>query len=87
MKIFRAEPENEDIQDIEEFKENLEALETMLQEIRHIIGHRRTLMKNADKKLQEFQDTIYAILIEDEYPKKRYFIPKDHDDETNSSSS
>lgn len=72
MKIFQTEPEHEESQEILELRKKLESLETILRDLRHIIGHRRTMLKNADKKLQEFQDTIYAMLMEDEYPRKKY---------------
>ena len=80
MKIFRAEPD-ETRSDFEEFQETLETLETMLQEIRATIGHRRTILKNADKKLQEFQDTIYAMLMEEKYPSKKYGSTENTKDE------
>ena len=79
MKIFHTEPENEETQDFKDFGEDIEALETMLAEIRQSIGHRRTMLKNAEKKLQEFQDTIYAMIMEEEYPRKKYFLVKDDD--------
>ncbi len=77
MKIPHTEPENEEIQELPELKSKLETLETMLVELRHIIGHRRTMLKNADKKLQEFQDMMNAMIMEEEYPKKRYFFKED----------
>ncbi len=81
MKIFRTEPENEEMQDFNEFTESIEALEAMLAEIRQSIGHRRTMLKNAEKKLQEFQDTIYAMIMEEEYPRRKYFIARDDDND------
>ena len=75
MKIFQTDPD-EIRQDFEEIQETLETLEAMLQEIRTTVGHRRTMLKNADKKLQEFQDTIYAMLMEEKYPSKKYVIPE-----------
>ena len=83
MKIFRADPD-ETRSDFEEVQETLEALETMLQEIRATIGHRRTILKNADKKIQEFQDTIYAMLMEEKYPSKKYVIADNTEDEPQS---
>lgn len=80
MKIFRTEAEYEDMNCPEEFQDKIDILENLLQEMRYIIGHRRTLLKNADKKLQEFQDTIYAMIMEEEYPKKR-ITPSQEDDE------
>ena len=80
MKIFQTDPD-ETRQNFEEIQQTLETLETMLQEIRATVGHRRTMLKNADKKLQEFQDTIYAMLIEEKYPRKKYIIAEDTKDE------
>lgn len=80
MKIFQIEAEYEDMNCPEEFQDKIDILENLLQEMRYIIGHRRTLLKNADKKLQEFQDTIYAMIMEEEYPKKR-ITPSQDDDE------
>ena len=80
MKIFQTDPD-ETRQDFEEIQETLEILETMLQEIRATIGHRRTMLKNADKKIQEFQDTIYAMLMEEKYPSKKYIIAENSEDE------
>ncbi len=81
MKIFRTDAENENMSFPEEFHENMDGLETMVQEMRSIIGHRRSLLKNADKKLQEFQDTIYAMIMEEEYPKKRVILSQDEDEQ------
>jgi hypothetical protein len=85
MKIFRTEFDNEEMQEFNDFKEGIEALEAMLAEIRQIIGYRRTMLKNADKKLQEFQDTIYAMIMEEEYPRKKYFIAEDDANDPESS--
>ena len=81
MKLFRTKPELAEMKDLQEIKETIQTLEKMLGEIRHIIGHRRTMIKNADKKLQEFQDTIYAMLIEEEYPRKKSYRVQDNSDE------
>ncbi len=72
MKIFQNEPENEKNQENQELKKKLDSFETILSELRHIIGYRRTMLKNADKTLQEFQDTMYAMLMEAEHPRKKY---------------
>ncbi len=71
MKIFRSNSEIAEIQDSQEIKKTIQSLEKMLEEIRHIINYRGTMLKNADKRLQEFQDTIYAMLIEENYPRKK----------------
>ena len=85
MKIFRTDAENQETEAPEELQENIDILENMLKELRHIIGNRRTLLKNADKKLQEFQDTIYAMIMEEEYPKKWMIPSQDEDDEESDS--
>ena len=64
MKIFRTKPEIVEIKDSQGVKKTIQSLENMLEEIRHIISHRGTMLRNADKKLQEFRDTMYAMLIE-----------------------
>lgn len=81
MKIFHPESEQEPLQDAAELDEQFGILEQTLGELRQIVGQRRTMLKNAEKKLQEFQDSIYAMLIEDEYPRKRVFMPDDDDNE------
>ena len=80
MKIFRTDVEHENMSFPEDIHENMDILENMLREIRSIIGHRRTLLKNADKKLQEFQDTMSAMIMEEEYPKKPGMFSRDDDD-------
>ena len=84
MKITQPEPENEKNPEFQELSDKLEALETMIEEIRHIVGHRRTMLNNADKKLQEFQDMMYAMIMEEEYPKKKYTLFQDDDDDLKS---
>ena len=86
MKIFHpeSEQEQEHAQDAAELDERFGTLEQTLSEFRQIIGQRRTMLKNAEKKLQEFQDSIYALLIEDEFPKKRVFMSDGEDDGDNS---
>ena len=79
MKIFRPDSEHDNMQQLKEFSESLEALESQLGELRQSVFHRRTMIKNAEKKLQEFQDTIYAMLMEEEYPRKKYVIIRDDD--------
>lgn len=81
MKIFRTKSEIADVKNLQETQNTLKTLEKMLEEIRRIIGYRRTLLKNADKKLQEFQDTIYAMIIEEDYPKKKSSGIPENDDE------
>jgi uncharacterized coiled-coil protein SlyX len=69
-----------EIKDLQEIKNTIQTLENMLKEIRHIIGYRRTLLKNADKKLQEFQDTMYAMIMEEDYPRKKNYPVPENDD-------
>lgn len=71
MKILQSKSEIADIKDSQEIKKTIQSLENMLEEIRHIINHRGTMLKNADKKFQEFQDTMYAMLIEENYSRKK----------------
>ncbi len=80
MKMFRSDSDQENRQNQDKFLEQFEALEKSVGELRQAIGYRRTLLKNAEKKLQEFQDTIYAILIEEEYPRKTSVIIPNHDE-------
>lgn len=80
MKILGTKPELADIKDSHEMQKTIQTLEMTLGEIRHIIGRQRTILKNADKKLQEFQDTMYAMLIEEEYPLKKT-SPEQADDD------
>ena len=81
MHIFRIPSDMADMKDSQEIKNTMQTLEHLLEEIRHIIGYRRTLLTNADKKLQEFQDTLYAMIMEDEYPSKRHYVTQENDDE------
>jgi hypothetical protein len=60
-----------DIHETQEIHQKIQDLEDFLGELRSMLGARRTALTNADKKLQQFQDTIYAMLIEDEYPSRR----------------
>ena len=82
MKLFRTHSEMAEIKDVQEIKNTIQTLEKMLEEIRHIIGYRRTLLKNADKKLQEFQDTMYAMIMEEDYPRRKNYRIRENDDET-----
>ena len=81
MNIFRTPSDMADIKDSQEIKNTMQALERLLEEIRHIIGYRRALLTNADKKLQEFQDTLYAMIMEDEYPSKKRYATHENNDE------
>jgi hypothetical protein len=82
MKIFRSETVQEDNYIRHEFYEQLKALEDTLGECRQIVGQRRIMLHNAEKKLQEYQDSIYAMLIEEDNPKrKRHFSNEDDDGE------
>lgn len=81
MKLFRTTSEVERAKDIQETQKALQSFEDMLEEIRQIIGNRRTILKNADKKLQEFQDTMYAIIMEENYPTKKFYRPGKPGDE------
>ena len=71
MKIFRSKSEIAEIKDSQEIQKTIQSFENKLEEIRHIFRCRGTMLKNAEKKLQEFQDTIYAMLIEENYSRKK----------------
>ena len=62
----------------------MDSLEEMLGDIRMLVDQRMTILTNANKKLQEFQDSIYAMLIEDEHPLRKSYRD-DPDDGTSSS--
>ncbi|MCP4401154.1 MAG: hypothetical protein GY801_28135 [bacterium] len=79
MKIFHPESEQAPLQNAAELDGRFDALEQTLGELRQLVGQRRTMLKNAEKKLQEFQDSMYAMLIEDEFPRKRVFEADDED--------
>ncbi len=70
MKLFHAEPEKDDREQVQTVSENFERLEETVEALHHRVSQRRTLLKNAEKKIQEFQDSIYAMLIEEDAPKK-----------------
>ena len=71
MKTFRSKSEITEIKDSQEIQKTIQSFEKRLEEIRHIINCHGTMLKNAEKKLQEFQDTIYAMLIEENYSRKK----------------
>ena len=85
MKIFHPDSEQEQAQNEAEFDEQLDIFEQTVGELRQRVGQRRTMLKNAEKKLQEFQDSIYAMLIEDEFLRKRVFIANDDEDDNDDS--
>lgn len=67
--------------DSQEIVQKIEELEDTLREMRTLLGERRTMLTNADKKLQQFQDSMYAVLIEEEHPsrKARHAEPDGHE--------
>lgn len=81
MKLFHAEPEKELLDDAPELREQLNELEDTVAALRQIVGQRRTMLQNADKKLQEFQDMMYAMLIEQDAPKRVAGGADDPDDD------
>lgn len=85
MKIFRTKSEISDIKESQEVQQTIQYLEETVEEIRHLLGHQRTLLTNAEKKLQEFQDTIYAMLIEERYPPKHLYRREHQDDDSTES--
>ena len=62
-----------EMKDSQEIHKTLEHLEEKLADIRMVLGQHMTTLTNANKKLQEFQDSIYAMLIEDEHPSRRSY--------------
>ena len=79
MKIFRTECDNEHHEENPELTEQFDVIEQVLGDLRQQIGQQHTLLKNAEKKLQEFQDTIYAMMMEDDYPHRQAAAPADDD--------
>lgn len=47
--------------------QKIQELENLVGDMRIAIEARRTMLSNADKTLQQFQDSIYAALMEDEH--------------------
>ena len=70
MKLFHSEPEQDDVEQEHTVEEYVEFLEHAIDALRHRVNQRQTLLNNAEKTLQEFQDSIYAMLIEENAPKK-----------------
>jgi hypothetical protein len=79
MKFFRNKAVMADNIDSQKIVQKIEELEGTLREMRTLLGERRTMLTNADKKLQQFQDSIYAVLIEADHPsrKARRAVPDD----------
>ena len=80
MKLFHSESEKDHVELEQAVSEQFEYLEETVEALRHRVSQRRTLLKNAEKKLQEFQDSIYAMLIEESAPKKPASPQEDADD-------
>jgi hypothetical protein len=76
-----------ELKDSQEIHKALEHLEEALEDIRTLMGQRMTILTNANKKLQEFQDSIYAMLIEDEHPSRRSHRDDPDDDVPSSETS
>lgn len=70
-----------DAQNSQEIIQKIQELEETLGEMRAFIGERRAMLNNADKKLQQFQDTIYAMLIEEDYPSRKMYHPNNENHE------
>ena len=81
MKLFHAKTKKELEKDAQELREQLNELEDTVEALREIVGQRRTMLQNADKKLQEFQDMMYAMLIEQDAPKRLTGGADDPDDD------
>lgn len=70
MKIFGTKLEETDALDLQTVAESIRIVEETIRELRQSIIRQRAILKNADKKLQEFTDIIAAIKIEDEHVKR-----------------
>ena len=81
MKFFRTTSDIADLKDSQELHDTIDHLEKSLGEIRTLFGQRLTILTNANKKLQEFQDSIYAMLIEDEHPSSKSYRDEHDDDD------
>jgi hypothetical protein len=81
MKFFRNKAVMADNIDSQKIVQKIEELEDTLREMRTLLGERRTMLTNADKKLQQFQDSIYAVLIEEERPSRKARYAKSDDSE------
>ena len=66
----------------QEIEQKIQELEDIVGQMRAVIGERRTMLSNADKKLQQFQDSMYAVLMEDNRPSRKPHRakPDDHDE-------
>ncbi len=66
-----------------EIAQKIQELEKRLGELSAVIGERRTMLSNAHKKLQQFQDSMYAVLMEEHHPsRKTRYTQHDTPDET-----
>lgn len=66
-----------------EIVQKIEELEGKLEELSAVIRERRTILSNAHKKLQQFQDSMYAVLMEEEHPSRKVrHTQNDSPDET-----
>jgi hypothetical protein len=70
------------MKDSQDIQRKIRHLEETVGEIQHLLNQQGTLLKNTEKKLQEFQDTIYAMLIEERYPPKRRHRRKQRDEDS-----
>ena len=70
-----------DLKDSQKISDTIEHLEKALREVRTLFGQHMTILANANKKLQEFQDSIYAMLIEDEHPSSKSYRDEHDDDD------
>ena len=81
MKLFHAEPEKDDVDDMPVLHAHLDDLEKTVTTLREIVGQRRAMLQQAEKTLQEFQDMIYAMLIEADAPKRTTSFTDEPDDD------
>ncbi len=79
MRVFQTEPEHEERPEYPEHHDintQLDSLEQRAEMLRRTIGQRRSMLKNAEKTLQQFQDTMYAVLMEDEHFRRKYLAER-----------
>ena len=66
----------------QDIQQAIHHLEETVGEIQDLLNQQGTLLKNTEKKLQEFQDIIYAMLIEERYPPKRKYRYNQQDEDS-----
>jgi hypothetical protein len=73
MTLFRKKTAMADENTSQDTLRKIQELEDMAGDMRAVIGARRTMVSNAGKILQQFQDSMYALLIEDEHSGRKTY--------------